>query len=102
MRFPWLYALRKSEVLRTRALLGNPNLVGVPDGSLVADREFVAALGAAPRQHGSAVLGAHAYPEPVCLCPFTVVGLKCAFWHWLSFTTGHRPESLNYQYSKAA
>ncbi len=37
-RVPWLYALRKSEVLRIRALFGKPKLIGVPEGSLVADR----------------------------------------------------------------
>src|SRR5580692_5074551 len=30
IRVPWVYALRKSEVLRIRALFGKPNLFGVP------------------------------------------------------------------------
>jgi hypothetical protein len=38
IRVPWLYALRKSEVLRIRTRFGKPNLVGVPECSLVADR----------------------------------------------------------------
>src|SRR5260370_44138 len=88
IRSPWLYALRKSEVLRMRALFGKPNLVGVPQGSFVANREFMAALGAAPREHGPPVLGAHAYPKSVGLGPFAVVWLKCAFWHWLSLGPG--------------
>ena len=64
-----------------RALFGNPNLVGVPQGSFVANREFMAALGAAPREHGPPVLGTHAYPKSMRFCPFAVVWLKCAFWH---------------------
>ena len=38
IRVPWVYALRKSEVRRIRALFGKPKLIGVPYGSLVADR----------------------------------------------------------------
>jgi hypothetical protein len=30
IRVPWVYALRKSEVLRIRALFGKPKLIGVP------------------------------------------------------------------------
>jgi hypothetical protein len=81
IRFPWLYALRKSEVLRIRALFGKPRLVVVPYGSFVADREFMATLGAPPRQHGPPVLGAHPHPKSVSLCPFAIVWLKCPFWH---------------------
>jgi hypothetical protein len=81
IRFPWSYALRKSEVLRIRALFGKPRLVGVPYGSFVADRKFMAALGATPSQHGASVLGAHPHPKSVSLCPFAVVWLKCPFWH---------------------
>jgi hypothetical protein len=81
IRFPWLYARRKSEVLRIRALFGKPRLVGVPYGSLVADREFMAALGASPRQHGASILGAHSHSKSVSLRPFAIVWLKCPFWH---------------------
>ncbi len=101
IRFPWVYALRKSEVLRIRLFFRKRSggasvsgveaatlcvgrksaLLGVPDGSLVADREFMAALGAAARQNGSPVFGAHAHPKPMGLGPFTVVWLKCTFWH---------------------
>jgi hypothetical protein len=80
-RFPSLYALRKSEVRRIRALVGKPNLVGVAKGSLVANGELVAALGSAPGKHGAAILGGHSYAESMCLCPFSVVWLKGAFWH---------------------
>src|SRR5689334_17825135 len=71
IRLPWLYALRKSEVRRIRALFGKPKLVGVPDSSLVADCEFMAAFGAAPRNYRPSILGTHAYPKPMRLCPFT-------------------------------
>jgi hypothetical protein len=66
-----------------RALFRKPNLVGVgvPDGSLVADREFMAALGAAACEHGPAILGTHAYPKSVRLGPFAIIWLKSAFWH---------------------
>src|SRR5580704_9238538 len=94
IRVPWVYALRKSEVLRMRALFGKPKLIGVPEGSLVADRKFVAALGAAPSDHSAPVLGGHAYQEPVRLCPFAVVRLKCAFWHMNFLGPGKRPETL--------
>ena len=92
IRLPWLYAVRKSEVLRIRALFGKPKLVGVPDGSLVTHREFMAALGAAPRDYCPSIFGAHAYQEPVRLRPFTVIGLKCAFWHFESSTRARYPK----------
>ena len=100
IRLPWLYALRKSEVLRIRALFGKPKLIGVPDGPLVADRKLMTALGAAPRQHRPPILGAHAHPEPMGLGPFAIVRLKCTFWHWISPARDKRPETLaKYQYT---
>jgi hypothetical protein len=101
IRFPWVYALRKSEVLRIRlffrkrsveasvSLVGAATLCagrktalpGVPDGSLVAHREFMAAFGTTARQYGSPVLGAHTHPKPMSLGPFTIIWLKCTFWH---------------------
>src|SRR5260370_22047405 len=78
IRSPWLYALRKSEVLRMRALFGKPNLVGVPQGSFVANREFMPAPCASPRGHGPPVLCSHSYPQSVGLGPFAGVWLKCA------------------------
>jgi hypothetical protein len=48
---------------------------------LGADREFVAAPGAAPRQNGTSVLSFHAGAEPVGLRAPTVVRLKSAFRH---------------------
>ncbi len=101
IRLPLSYVVRKSEVLRIRALFGNPKLVGVPESSLVADREFVAALGTAAREHGPSILGAHAYPEPVRLCPFAVIRLKGAFWHLISLTRASDPKRkkiCNFQY----
>jgi len=102
IRFPWVYALRKSEVLRIRSRFRNRSergafawgegapsvcggrkteLSGVPDGPLVAHREFMAAFGAAPRQDGPPVFSAHTHQKPMGLGPFTIVRLKCTFWH---------------------
>jgi len=53
------------------------------NGSLVADRELVTAPGAAPRQHGPAILGFHALAEPMGLGALTIIRLKCAFRHVL-------------------
>lgn len=65
-----------------RALLGNPNLPGVADGSLVAHGEFVAPFGAAAGKHGAPVLCLHARPEPMRFGPLAIVRLKCTFRHW--------------------
>jgi hypothetical protein len=104
IRLPWLYALRKSEVRRIRALFGKPKLVGRPHSSLVANCEFMAAFGPAPRQHRPSIFGTHAYPKPVRFCPFAIVWLKCTFWHLISSARGKRPESSKSksQYSKAS
>jgi len=91
-RFPSLYALRKSAVRRIRAPFGKPKLVGVPDGSLVADGELMAALGSAPGQHGAAILRGHAYEKSMCLGPFAVVWLKGAFWHFEFLGPGKHPK----------
>ena len=58
---------------------------------LGTDREFLAPPGAAPRQHGTAVLRLHAGTKPVRLRPMTVIGLKGAFRHYdsiLQYTAG--------------
>ena len=91
IRVPSWYALRNSEAFRIRALFGKPSLVGVPDGSLVANREFMAALGAAPRQHGPPVFGAHTHQKSVGLGPFPIIWLKCPFWHVI-LTPGADPK----------
>ena len=100
IRVPWLYALRKSEVLRIRKLLGNPNLVGVPDGSLVAHRELMAAFGAASRENSPPVLGTHSYPKSVRFCPFPIIWLKCAFWHLILGPGQARNVEVNFQYRR--
>jgi len=92
IRVPWSYALRKSEVLRIRALFGKPNLVGVPDGSLVADRKLVAAFRAPSCEYRASILGAHANPESVCFGPFAVIGLKCTFRHLISSARASHPK----------
>ena len=61
-----------------------PDLMGVPDSSFVADGQFVAALGAAARQHGAAILRFHPGPESVSLRALAIIRLKCTFRHWLS------------------
>ncbi|HTB20651.1 MAG TPA: hypothetical protein VK708_21155, partial [Bryobacteraceae bacterium] len=84
--------MRKSAALRIRAVVGKPTLVGVPDSSLVANGEFVAAFGSASRKHGAAIFRGHAYPESMCLCPFAIVWLKGAFWHLISSARAEHPK----------
>ena len=112
IRFPWVYARRKSEVLRIRSGFRvrrcgasacgkeapsrcagrKTGLSGVPDGSLVAHRELVAAFGAAACQHGAPILGAHPHPKPMGFGPFTIIRLKCTFWHVI-LGNGRRPDT---------
>jgi hypothetical protein len=54
----------------------------------------MAAFGAAPGEYGAPIFAAHTYPEPVRLCPFAIVRLKCAFWHVIFLGPGKRPETL--------
>jgi hypothetical protein len=61
-----------------------PVLMGVPDSSFVADRQLMAALGAAARQHGAAILRVHPGPESVSLRALAIIRLKCTFRHGLS------------------
>ncbi len=56
-------------------------MLGRADSSFVRDRQFMAATGAAARQHGTAVFSFHARAKPVFLGAFTIVRLKCAFRH---------------------
>jgi hypothetical protein len=73
--------------------VGLPQIVarlGVPDRSLVANSQFVAAFRAAPRQNCPAILARHASTETMSLRPFAVIGLKCTFWHLGSIATGRR------------
>jgi len=57
----------------------------VSKGGLVAESsahgDALAASGTAAAQHGSAGLGLHARPEPVCLHTVAAIGLKCALRH---------------------
>ena len=55
--------------------------LSVPDSSLVADSQFMAAARAAAAEHGAPVLGLHALTEPVYFGALTIVRLKCAFRH---------------------
>ena len=59
--------------------------LGVPDGSLVTDGQFVAAARAAAGEDRASILGLHALTEPVYFGAFTIVRLKCAFRHLYSF-----------------
>ena len=59
--------------------------LSVPDSSLVADSQFMAAARASAAEHGAPVLGLHALTEPVYFRAFTIVRLKCAFRHLYSF-----------------
>ncbi len=64
-----------------RAAFGKLRLLGVPDGSLVAHSQLVAAFGAAAGQHRAPVFTLHASSEPVSLGPLAIIGLKCTFRH---------------------
>ncbi len=87
IRKPSEYTLRKSLDRNIRDPLENGNLsvpsdlLGVTDGSFVADGELVATFGPATRQYCLTILGLHTRSEPVGLGPLTVVRLKCTFWH---------------------
>lgn len=96
-RVPWSYTRLKSPDLRMRLDLGNPRVVtdgesagglldglGFADGSLIADRQFPAALGAAPRQYGLTILGFHARPEAMRLGTFAVIRLERSLRHCIS------------------
>jgi hypothetical protein len=61
-----------------------PDLMGVPDSSFVADRQFMSAPSAAARQHGAAILRFHPGPESMSLRALAIIGLKCTFRHGLS------------------
>jgi hypothetical protein len=54
---------------------------GVADGTLVAHGQLMAPLGAAAGQDCPAILGLHTGAKAVFLGAFTIVRLKCTFWH---------------------
>ena len=61
-----------------------PDLMGVPDSSFVADRQFVPAPSTAAGEHSAAILRFHPGPESVGLRALAIIGLKCTFRHGLS------------------
>jgi len=61
------------------------------DSPLVGYRQLVAAPGAAPRQHGTAILSFHTRTKSVFLRAFAIVRLKCAFRHDV-YVVAHRPK----------
>ena len=65
-----------------RTVLGNEKLFCVPDGSLVAHTELVAAFCAASRKYCAPVFTLHTRAKPMRFCPLTVIWLKCTFWHF--------------------
>jgi hypothetical protein len=74
-------------------------LVGVPDGSFVADAELVTATCAAPGKDRPAILALHPRAKAVCFCALAIIRLKRSFWHWI-FTSGanyreRRPAELD-------
>jgi hypothetical protein len=72
------------EELGNDCLPPEPDLMGVPDSSFVADRQLMAAPCAAAREHGAAILRFHAGPESMGLRALAIIRLKCTFRHWLS------------------
>ena len=51
-------------------------------GSFIADRQLVAAPGAASGEHSPSILGLHALTKPVFLGALSIVRLKCTFRHF--------------------
>jgi hypothetical protein len=74
-----------------------PDLMGVPDSSFVADRQLMAAASAAARQHGAAILRFHPGPESVSLRALAIIGLKCTFRHGLSSLARRRTCRSNFE-----
>src|SRR5271155_1969785 len=60
--------------------------VGSPYCSFVADRQLVAAPGAASSEHSPSILGLHALTKPMFLGALSIVRLKCTFGHFLEST----------------
>lgn len=76
-----------------------PVLMGVPDSPFVADRQLVAAPGAAARQHGAAILRRHPGPESMSLRALAIIRLKCTFRHGLSSLARRRTYRSNFRRS---
>ncbi len=92
---------RNSAARRIREDFGNPcvtpiaDLVGVSDGSLIADRQLMTAAGATPGEHRASILGFHALTEPMRFRALAIIGLKCTFRHlrFLRSLYAHNAES---------
>ncbi len=93
-RLPLLYTRRKSWIAAGGHVLEN-RAAGHARKPLPlrTDSEFLAAAGAAARQHRPAVLGFHAAAEPVGLGAMAVIWLKCTFWHFSSMSQYISPET---------
>jgi hypothetical protein len=65
----------------TRVQISEPWLLRLADGTLVAYREFVAALGAAAGQHLAAIGALHAGAKTMGFGALSIVRLKCTFGH---------------------
>ena len=74
-----------------RTVLGNEKLFCVPDGSLVAHTELVAAFCAASRKYRAPVFTLHSRAKPMRFCPLTVIWLKCTFWHFFYSVRASEP-----------
>lgn len=100
-RAPLSYTRRNSLGLSSRLCFGNGRFersglldsLGGPDGAFITHRQLPAALGAAARQHGLAVLGFHARPETVRLRTFAIIWLKSSLRHCVSCGCPGRRES---------
>jgi hypothetical protein len=64
-----------------RIKLPEPRLLRFADGTLIAYRQFVAALRASPRQHFAAIRAFHASAKTMGLGALSIVRLKCTFGH---------------------
>lgn len=101
IRNPESYTCRKSLDFNNRRSFGklsrrgSSELLCVPDGSFVTDRQLVPATRPAASQHRPPVLGLHAHAEAVCFGPLVIVRLKRSLRHCFFLTCAPRHSALS-------
>jgi hypothetical protein len=80
----WFWKCQRIKSLGFKSLgfkSGEPRLLRLADGALIAYRQFVAAFRASPRQYRAAIGALHARAKTVGLGALSIVRLKCTFGH---------------------
>jgi hypothetical protein len=80
----WFWKCQRIKSLGFKSLgfkSGEPRLLRLADGTLIAYRQFVAAFRASPRQYRAAIGALHARAKTVGLGALSIVRLKCTFGH---------------------